>query len=61
MHDLEQILAVITFLGPKDVAGGVNTRVSTPTTPADEQLVPSSDNVTVECSCGFDGVCKLFS
>ncbi|CAB4016280.1 Hypothetical predicted protein, partial [Paramuricea clavata] len=39
-----------------DVAAGVNTRVSTPLTPAaDEQLVPNSDEVTVQCSCSFNG------
>ena len=43
--------------GSKDVASGVNTRVSAPPTPTDEQMVPNSDDATVECSCGFNVVC----
>lgn len=47
------------FTGPYHAASEVNGKASTPITPADEQLVPNSEEVIVECSCAYNGVCSF--
>ena len=51
----------LKFLGPGDVANDINERISSPVTSTKEQLVPNVEHTTVKCSCGFNGVCILYS
>ena len=56
---IKYILLLFFLIGDNEIAAGVNTRVCTPSSPADDQEVPKSDEMKVLCSCGYNGVRNL--